>query len=115
MRTLTEISKDVYNNRQNPRQLGNLFMELGAMYGYYSDEMKLVKVKKPAVWLGIKESNLKSDGKFLSDKMTEMKWRMTPEGQKEQEYRYLLDGIAKVSDSIKQAAYLNHQELQLDR
>ena len=115
MRTLTQISRDVYKNRQNPRQLGNLFMELGAMYGYYSDEMKLVKIQKPAIWIGIKESNLKSDGKLLSDKMTEMKWRMTPEGVKEQEYKYILDGISKMSDSIKQAAYLNHQELQLDR
>ena len=83
-------------------------MELGGMYAYYSDKMKSIKSMKSAVWLDIKTS----DGdKYLSDRFTEMKWRTTPEGMLEQEYKYMLDGIANLQDSIKQAAYLNHQEI----
>ena len=108
MRTLTSISTDVYKNRSNPRKLGNIYMELGAIYGYYSEKIKGIKIIKPAIWIGIKTS----DGdKYLSDKFTEMKWRATQEGMAEQEYKYQLDGVDKLMDSIKQAAYLNHQEI----
>lgn len=108
MRTLTALSGSVYRNMSNPRELGRLYMELGGMYAYYSDKMKAIKAMKSAVWLNIKTSN---GEKYLSDRMTEMKWRTTPEGMMEQEYKYELDGIDKLSDSIKQAAYLNHQEI----
>ena len=108
MRTLTQMSTQVYKNQSNPRELGNLYMELGAMYAFYSEKIKGIKVIKPAIWIGIKTS----DGdKYLSDKFTEMKWRSTQEGMTEQNYKYELDGINKLMDSIKQAAYLNHQEI----
>lgn len=108
MKTLTKLAKEVHQNMSNPRGLGNIYMELGAMYAYYSDQLKPIKIMKPKVWLSIKRSG---GDKFLSDKMTEMEWRTTPEGMKEQEIKYMLDGIIKLSDSIKQAAYLNHQEI----
>ena len=108
MRTLTQLSGAVYKNMNNPRELGKLYMELGAMYAYYSELMKEVKMGKSQEWINLKYSE---GEKLLSDRLTEMKWRTTPPGIKEQEYKYLLDGIEKLSDSIKQAAYLNHQEI----
>lgn len=108
MKTLTTLATEVNANMSNPRKLGEIYMYLGAMYAYYSDQLKPIKVMKSRIWLDIKRAG--TDSK-LSDRATEMEWRTTPEGEKEQEYKYLLDGIANLQDAIKQAAYLNHQEI----
>lgn len=108
MKTLTVLSKEVHDNMNNPRKLGEIYMYLGAMYAYYSDQLKPIKVMKSAEWLKIKNSG---GERLLSDRMTEMTWRTTPRGMREQELKYVLDGIANLQDAIKQAAYLNHQEI----
>jgi len=110
VRELTKIAAEVYDNRDNPGVLADLFMELGAQYSYYSEQLRPIKVAKPTEWINIKNSN---GDKLLSDKYTEMKWRTTPDGQTEQDIKYKLQGIDKLCDSIKQAGYLNQQELKI--
>ena len=108
MRSLKKLAKEVNDNMSNPRELGKLLMYLGAQHAWYSEQIRPIKVQKPEEWLKIK----RSDGdKLLSDRMTEMEWRTTPAGKMEQDLKFKLDGIAKLSDSIKQAGYINQQEI----
>lgn len=107
-RSLKAIAADVYDNRNLPHALGDLYMELGSLYAYYSEQLKPIKVEKATSWVKLKKSG---GEKLLSDRYTEMLWRTTPPGKREQDLKYLLTGIDKLTDSIKQAGYLNQQEI----
>lgn len=108
MRTISEVAKDVYQNTSNPPKLSKLYMELGAMYGYYAEQIKPIKVNKSEAWVRIKKSGV--DGKLLSDRYTDKLWSTTPQGKQEMDLIWKMKGLDKLMDAIKQATYINQQE-----
>ena len=111
MKSIKLLAKEVKDNMSNPRELGKILMYLSSMYAWYSEQLRPIKVQKAEAWLKIKKSSMASNGKLLSDRMTEMEWRTTPAGQLEQDLKYKLDGLSKLSEAIRQAGFLINQEV----
>ena len=110
--SIGELSVKVKDAVDNPKELAKLCVYVGALQSHYTQQIKPLKLQKSAQWLTIKRTPL-STGKEPSDRVTEMEWRTTPAGMKEGELEFDLKSLDKILDSIKQAGYLNGQELKL--
>lgn len=107
MKTLTELSIEVHSNMSNPYELAKIHNECAAMYSYYSDKLKDIKIRKPSVWLKIKESGEEKD---ISDKKADQLWSMTEDGKREIEFSYALKALEKIMSSIKHSTTINTNE-----
>lgn len=107
MKTLTELSKAVYDAMNQPAELSKLYIEISAMYSFYSDQMKEIQILKPKEWLDIKESG---DEKDISDSKADKLYALRDNGKKEIELRYTLKALEKLMGAIKLSSYLNNQE-----
>jgi hypothetical protein len=107
MKTLTQLSKEVHDAMNQPAELAKIYLYCAAEFGYYSDILKDIKIKKAEKWLQIKESG---DEKDISDKKADMLFAQTDDGKKEIELTYNLKALEKFMGAIKQSAYLNKEE-----
>lgn len=107
MKNLTQLAQEVHMNMSNPHELSKIHNECAAMYSYYSDKLKDIKIRKPSKWLQIKESG---DDKDISDRKADMLFSMTEDGKNEIEYSYTLKALEKIMSSIKHSTAINTQE-----
>lgn len=106
MKTLTELSEEMQLNASNPGRLAQLHNVCAAMYSFYSDALKVIKMRKPAAWLNIKESAEKD----ISDKKADQLYAMTEDGQNEIDLSYNLKALEKMMSSIKHSTAINTTE-----
>ncbi len=86
----------------NPLELAGYLTKLADWGSFYNEMLKKISLRKPQAWLGIKNSNIENP---LSDKVAEMTWATTEDGQKEIALKYELKRIDQMMSSIKQRLY----------
>lgn len=109
MKTLNEYSKLLRENIESPLELRKIELELAADYAYYTAILIPLKEQKSMEWINLKYSG--SDDKLLSDKLVEMKWRITECGQREHAVSLKLKALEKMISSIKDAMYISSQAI----
>ena len=106
LKTLKQYVADIEANKENPGALSQLAVELSADYMFCADAIIPIKLKKATEWTNIK----RSEEKPLSDKLTDMLWAQTLEGQDEIRLKYRMKSLEKALSSIKSHIYIKNQE-----
>lgn len=106
MKTLKHYAKQIEDNKDNPGILSEVSNQLSADYMFCADAIIPIKLKKAVEWTKIK----RSEEKPLSDKLTDMLWSQTQEGQDEIKLKYRMKSLEKALASIKSHIYIKNQE-----
>lgn len=107
MKTLEQLAKLMQDNTGNPHELSKLHMEIAGDYMSLSSLLIPIQETKPQKWIAIKKSG---DDKMLSDKLTEMSWRITDEGKLEHSIELKMKALEKAMASLKNNQFVLNQE-----
>lgn len=117
MKTLSEYSKLIDENKSNPGVLSVLETEIAADYGYLSEVLINIKKVKPDIWVKIKIGKMNKnekgewEGKPRSDELTKQLWRKDyKEGKMEMEIQYTMKALEKYMTSIQSYLYIRNRE-----
>lgn len=105
---ITLITDKLKEDQLSPPDLAELYTQLAGWYFYYGQMMKKVLEIKPRAWLDLKASG---DPKPYSDKMTEMLWEASEDGQKEIALEWELKRIQKMMKAIDSRLYIESVEM----
>ena len=105
IKTLQEFANEVLANKNNPRILADLGVELAGKYAFLSDIFKDLQLEKAVYW-GIKFQG----DKPLSDIYIKTKWRLTEGGGKEIKLKYEIKAIEKLLSAIKSSIVVASNE-----
>jgi len=111
LKTLKEYSSLINKNLESPLELRKVELELAADYAYYMAELIPLKAEKAQAWINIKHSDPGEGGRLISDRLAEMRWRMTSDGAMEHAISLKLRAIEKMISSIKDAMYISSQAI----
>ena len=103
LKELTEKLKSGENIA--PGELSKYRLELSGWFAFYSGQLEDILKRKPEQWLEIR----KTAG---SDKMTDMRYNATEDGQEELALRLRLKSIEKIMSSIRLRLEIMEKESQ---
>jgi hypothetical protein len=92
---------------ENPHDLSKLYIEIAADYGFFSSLLIGIKEKKTQEWVDIKKSG---GEKLLSDKYTDMMYKLTDNGKYEQLIEIKMKSMEKMMSALKNYQYTLNQE-----
>ena len=105
MKTLKQYSKELNENKDNPKGLSNLYSDLASRYAYYSDKKKELDVKRAEFW---QEFKMGEDGKQLSDMKLKMLWIISKDGNIHNDIKIDLKACEKLMGAINSIGITNH-------
>ena len=109
--TLTEIANKIFNAKNEPNTLYDLYIVTATMYSKYSDTFKDLEIEKAVFWnTKTVDANGVIREKPLSDKAVEMLWRTGDKGQEYLKQKYILKGLEKLMSAVNSALYHSNVE-----
>lgn len=112
----------------DPQTLASFLTRLAAYTSNYTEQYKQIQLVKPQKWLDIKNQKNNNEGWYMdngikkippqkpfSDKLTDMHWMTTSEGQKEIELESILARIKILYQSINRRLYSLETEYRMSR
>jgi hypothetical protein len=99
-KTLKDLSEGI--EHLTPQSTDSYRIQLSALYGMMSDEVASLEKKKAVMWIELKLKN--EDGvdrpKPLSDKVTDIMYDSTKEGQRRIDLKYRLKSVEKMVSAL---------------
>ena len=107
MKNLQDYSTELYKNKNLPRKLSSLYVDLAARYSYLAEEKKGLRILKARFF----DSNKYEDGKPIAVVKLEMKWLLTPDGERYDSIKIDMDAVKELMGAIKSISITTHHEI----
>jgi len=91
---INQIENSLKTASDSPGDLAEYLTKLAGWYSYRMEQAKKIALVKPSIWLQLKVLNKSSD------KVTDMTWEASEDGQKEIALDFELKRITKMYSSI---------------
>lgn len=101
---LQEIQTELEGGQVSPHTLAEYRIILSGKYSRAAELLSNILKDKPVKWLELRE-------KYKSSKETDMAWEMTEEGKKENEFKFMLRRIDKMTSAISSLLKVKSDEV----